>query len=42
MIAMKTLDKSRPMVAAQAVGIAQGAYEEAAKYPFAEVVFRPK
>ena len=32
MIAMKTLDKSRPMVAAQAVGIAQGAYEEAAKY----------
>ncbi|MCF7815202.1 MAG: acyl-CoA dehydrogenase family protein [Candidatus Cloacimonetes bacterium] len=32
MTAMKTLDKSRPMVAAQAVGIAQGAYEEAAKY----------
>ncbi len=32
MIAMKTLDKSRPMVAAQAVGIAQGAYEEAARY----------
>jgi len=32
MIAMKTFDKSRPMVAAQAVGIAQGAYEEAAKY----------
>lgn len=32
MIAMKTLDKSRPMVAAQAIGIAQGAYEEAAKY----------
>ncbi len=32
MIAMKTLDKSRPMVAAQAVGIAQGAYEEAVKY----------
>ncbi len=32
MVAMKTLDKSRPMVAAQAVGIAQGAYEEAAKY----------
>ena len=31
-IAMKTLDKSRPMVAAQAVGIAQGAYEAAAKY----------
>ena len=32
MIAMKTLDKSRPMVAAQAIGIAQGAYEEAARY----------
>ena len=32
MIAMKTFDKSRPMVAAQAVGIAQGAYEEAVKY----------
>ncbi len=32
MTAMKTLDKSRPMVAAQAVGIAQGAYEEAARY----------
>ena len=31
-IAMKTFDKSRPMVAAQAVGIAQGAYEEAARY----------
>lgn len=32
MIAMKTFDKSRPMVASQAIGIAQGAYEEAAKY----------
>ena len=32
MIAMKTFDKSRPMVGAQAVGIAQGAYEEAARY----------
>ncbi|OQX70868.1 MAG: acyl-CoA dehydrogenase [Candidatus Cloacimonas sp. 4484_275] len=32
MIAMKTFDKSRPMVGSQAVGIAQGAYEEAAKY----------
>ncbi|MCK4653626.1 MAG: acyl-CoA dehydrogenase family protein [Candidatus Cloacimonetes bacterium] len=31
-IAMKTFDKSRPMVAAQAVGIAQGAYEEASRY----------
>lgn len=32
MIAMKTFDKSRPMVAAQAIGIAQGAFEEAVKY----------
>ncbi len=32
MVAMKTFDKSRPMVASQAVGIAQGAYEEAASY----------
>jgi len=32
MIAMKTLDKSRPMVASQALGIAQGALDEAAKY----------
>lgn len=32
MTAMKTFDKSRPMVGAQAVGIAQGAYEIAAKY----------
>ena len=32
MVAMKTFDKSRPMVASQAVGIAQGAYEIAAKY----------
>lgn len=32
LIGMKTFDKSRPMVAAQAVGIAQGAYEEAVKY----------
>ena len=32
MIAMKTFDKSRPMFGAQAVGIAQGAYEEAARY----------
>jgi len=32
MVAMKTFDKSRPMVASQAVGIAQGAYEEAARY----------
>ena len=32
MIAMKTFDKSRPMVAAQAIGIAMGAFETAAKY----------
>jgi alkylation response protein AidB-like acyl-CoA dehydrogenase len=32
MIAMRTFDKSRPGVAAQAVGIAQGAFDEAAKY----------
>jgi butyryl-CoA dehydrogenase len=32
MIAMRTFDKSRPGVAAQAVGIAQGALDEAAKY----------
>ena len=31
-IAMKTFDKSRPMVAAQAIGIAMGALETAAKY----------
>ncbi len=31
-IAMKVFDKSRPMVGAQAVGVAQGAYEAAAKY----------
>ncbi len=31
-VAMRTFDKSRPGVAAQAVGIAQGAFDEAAKY----------
>jgi alkylation response protein AidB-like acyl-CoA dehydrogenase len=31
-LAMRTFDKSRPGVAAQAVGIAQGAFDEAAKY----------
>ncbi|MCK4504064.1 MAG: acyl-CoA dehydrogenase family protein [Candidatus Aegiribacteria sp.] len=31
-VAMKTLNRSRPGVAAQAIGIAQGALEEAAKY----------
>ncbi len=32
MVAMKTLDKSRPGVAAQALGIAQGAFDHAVKY----------
>lgn len=31
-VAMKTLDKTRPGIGAQAVGIAQGALEEAVKY----------
>jgi alkylation response protein AidB-like acyl-CoA dehydrogenase len=31
-VAMKTLDRTRPGVAAQAVGIAQGAFDEAVKY----------
>jgi alkylation response protein AidB-like acyl-CoA dehydrogenase len=31
-VAMKTLDSSRPGVAAQALGIAQGAFDEAIKY----------
>jgi len=39
MIAMKTLDKSRPGVAAQAVGIAQGALDEAIKYARQRVQF---
>lgn len=39
MVAMKTFDKSRPMVGAQAVGIAQGAYEEAARYSKERVQF---
>ena len=39
MVAMKTFDKSRPMVGAQAVGIAQGAYEEAAKFSKERVQF---
>jgi alkylation response protein AidB-like acyl-CoA dehydrogenase len=32
MVAMKTFDKSRPMVASQAIGIAQGALNEALRY----------
>jgi butyryl-CoA dehydrogenase len=31
-VAMKTLDRTRPGVAAQALGIAQGAFDEAVKY----------
>lgn len=32
LVAMKTLDRTRPGVAAQALGIAQGAFDEALKY----------
>jgi alkylation response protein AidB-like acyl-CoA dehydrogenase len=39
LIAMKTLDKSRPGIAAQALGIAQGAYEEAVTYAKQRVQF---
>ena len=39
LVAMKTLNKSRPGVAAQAVGIAQGALDEAAKYASQRVQF---
>jgi butyryl-CoA dehydrogenase len=38
-VAMKTLDKARPGVAAQAVGIAQGAFEAALKYSTERVQF---
>jgi butyryl-CoA dehydrogenase len=37
--AMKTLDKSRPGIGAQALGIAQGAYEEAVRYARERVQF---
>jgi butyryl-CoA dehydrogenase len=37
--AMKTLDKSRPGIGAQALGIAQGAYEEAVSYARERVQF---
>lgn len=37
--AMKTLDTSRPVIAAQAVGIAQGALDEARKYSQERVQF---
>jgi len=39
LITMKTLDASRPGVAAQAVGIAQGALDEALKYARERVQF---
>ncbi|MEW6685148.1 MAG: acyl-CoA dehydrogenase family protein [Candidatus Edwardsbacteria bacterium] len=39
LVAMKTLDKSRPGVAAQAVGIAQGALDEALKYARERIQF---
>jgi len=38
-IAMMTLDRSRPIIGAQAVGIAQGAMEEAVKYAKTRVQF---
>ncbi len=38
-IAMKTLDRTRPGVAAQAVGIAQGAFDDALKYSKQRVQF---
>ncbi len=38
-VAMKTLDRTRPGVAAQALGISQGAFEEALKYSGERVQF---
>ena len=38
-IAMKTLDKSRPGIGAQALGIAQGAFDEAVAYSRQRVQF---
>ena len=38
-VAMKTLDRTRPGVAAQALGIAQGAFDEALKYSTERVQF---
>lgn len=38
-VAMKTLDRSRPGVAAQALGIAQGAFDDAVKYSKQRVQF---
>ncbi|NLJ60239.1 MAG: acyl-CoA dehydrogenase [Firmicutes bacterium] len=42
LIAMNTLDKTRPGVAAQAVGIAQGALDKAAEYAATRVQFGKK
>lgn len=39
LVAMKTLDKSRPGVAAQAIGIAQGALDDAVKYARERIQF---
>lgn len=39
MVSMKTFDKSRPGVGAQALGIAQGAFEEAVKFARERVQF---
>jgi len=39
LIAMKTLDRTRPGVAAQALGIAQGAFDEALKYSQERIQF---
>ncbi|NLS45373.1 MAG: acyl-CoA dehydrogenase [Firmicutes bacterium] len=39
LIAMRTLDKTRPGVAAQAVGIAQGALDKASEYAITRVQF---
>jgi len=39
LVAMKTLDKARPGVAAQALGIAQGAFEEALNYAKTRIQF---
>lgn len=39
LVAMKTLDRTRPGVAAQALGIAQGAFDDAVKYSRERVQF---
>ncbi|NSW90467.1 MAG: acyl-CoA dehydrogenase family protein [Firmicutes bacterium] len=39
LVAMKTLDRTRPGVAAQALGIAQGAFDEALKYSRQRIQF---